>query len=180
MRYAGWALAPVVALAVPAPTYAAIYLTSEQALHNAFPEANVFTPTRIALSPAQWQAIDAANAAPVAAREPLAWAASSAGKPLGLLYVDEVLGKQLNIRYAVAVGADGRVQRVDIMEYRETHGFEVRNARWLAQFAGKDAGSELQLGADVKNISGATLSCRHVTAGVRRLLAIHAAQHHGH
>jgi Na+-translocating ferredoxin:NAD+ oxidoreductase RnfG subunit len=169
----------LIALAVPAPAYAALYLTSEQALHNAFPAADSFAPLRIALSPAQWQAIDAADAAPVAEREPRAWVASSAGKPLGHLYVDEVLGKQLNIKYAVAIGVDGRVQRVDILEYRETHGFEVRNARWLAQFAGKDSGSELQLGRDVKNISGATLSCRHVTAGVRRLLAIHSAQPHG-
>lgn len=68
---------------------------------------------------------------------------------------------------------------MDILEYRETHGYEVRNARWRAQFAGKDAHSELQLGRDVRNIRGATLSCRHVTSGVRRLLAIHAAQRHG-
>ena len=179
MRHPGWTLAPLVALAVPAPAYAALYLTSEQALHNAFPTADSFAPSRIALSPAQWQSINSDTVAPVAEREPRAWVASSAGKPLGQLYVDEVLGKQLNIKDAVAVGLDGRVQRVDILEYRETHGYEVRNARWLAQFTGKDSSSELQLGRDVRNISGATLSCRHVTAGVRRLLAIHAAQQHG-
>lgn len=178
MRHQGWSLAPVIALAVPAPAYAALYLTSEQALHNAFPTAEAFAPSRIALSPAQWQAIDRESAAPVAEREPRVWIASSAGKPLGHVYLDEVLGKQLYIKYAVAVGLEGRVQRVDILEYRETHGYEVRNARWLAQFAGKDSTSELQLGRDVKNISGATLSCRHVTAGVRRLLAIHEAQRH--
>jgi Na+-translocating ferredoxin:NAD+ oxidoreductase RnfG subunit len=179
MRHAGWSLAPMVALAVPAPAYAALYMTSEQALRNAFPTADAFASSRIALSPAQWQVIDSDNTAPVAEREPRAWIASSAGQPLGHLYVDEVLGKQLNIKYAVVIGLDGRVQRVDILEYRETHGYEVRNARWLAQFAGKDSTSELQLGHDVKNISGATLSCRHVTAGVRRLLAIHEAQQHG-
>jgi hypothetical protein len=32
-------------------------------------------------------------------------------------------------------------------------------------------GSPLQLGKDIKNISGATLSSRHVTDGVRRLIA---------
>ena len=87
-----------------------------------------------------------------------------------------MLGKQLFIRYAVAIGADDRVQRVDILEYRETHGFEVRNARWLAQFAGKGPADALQLDRDIRNISGATLSCRHVTQGVRRLLAIHNAR----
>ena len=98
------------------------------------------------------------------------------GGTLGYLYVDEVLGKQLYITYAVAIGPDGEVLGVEILEYRETHGYEVRNTRWLAQFAGKDAGSTLELDRDIRNISGATLSCRHVTQGVRRLLAIHHAR----
>ena len=33
--------------------------------------------------------------------------------------------------------------------------------------------AKLKLDADIKNISGATISCRHVTDGVKRLLALH-------
>ena len=175
MRLSSWSLAPLVVLAAPLPAYAAQYMTAEEALRHAFPAASDFVPAKPALSVAQWQAIDRAYDAPVGVREPQAWAATVAGKPIGYLYVDEVLGKQLMIKYAVAIGMDARVQRVDILEYRETHGFEVRNARWLAQFTGKAVDSTLQLDRDIKNISGATLSCRHVTQGVRRLLAIHHA-----
>ena len=71
MRHPGWSLAPMVALAVPAPAYAALYLTSEQALRNAFPTADAFASSRIALSPAQWQVIDSDNTAPVAERDRL-------------------------------------------------------------------------------------------------------------
>jgi FMN-binding protein len=39
------------------------------------------------------------------------------------------------------------------------------------QFVGKTASAPLKLDADIRNISGATLSSRHVTEGVRRLLA---------
>jgi Na+-translocating ferredoxin:NAD+ oxidoreductase RnfG subunit len=113
----------------------------------------------------------------VSAREPRAWTAVAAGQPMGYLYVDEVLGKQLFITYAVSMGMDGHVRRVEILEYRETHGFEVRNPRWLKQFAGAGENSALELNKDIKNISGATLSCRHVTEGVRRLLAVHRASH---
>lgn len=177
MRYSGWTLAPLVVLAMPAPAYAAQYMTTEDALRHAFPTADAFTSSTISLGPAQWQKIGAEAPAPVASRDPQVWAATAAGNTLGHVYVDEVLGKQLFIRYAVAIGPDSRVQRVEILEYRETHGFEVRNTRWLAQFAGKDSTSALQLGSEIKNISGATLSCRHVTQGVRRLLAIHQVQH---
>ena len=50
----------------------------------------------------------------------------------------------------------------------------MRNAKWRAQFAGKDARAPLKLDVDIKNISGATLSSRHITDGVKRLLATHA------
>lgn len=145
----------------------------------AFPGAEAFVPMRVSLPAEKWRAIDGEAPALVAAREPRAWTATAAGRTLGHIYVDDVLGKQLFITYAAAFGPGGEVLRVEILEYRETHGFEVRNKRWLAQFAGKDVNSELQLDRDIKNISGATLSCRHVTQGVRRLLAIHQAQQHG-
>jgi len=51
----------------------------------------------------------------------------------------------------------------------------VRNASWRAQFVGKSVASPLQLNGDIKNISGATLSSKHVTDGVKRILNIYEA-----
>ena len=59
-----------------------------------------------------------------------------------------------------------------MLEYRESHGGEIRNARWLAQFAGRRSPEALRFRTDIKNIAGATLSSEHVTAGVRRILAL--------
>ena len=179
MIASSWSLAPLAALAVSAPAYAAQYMTAEQAMRLAFPGADTFAPRRISLRPERWSLIDRESPALVAAREPRSWTASAGDTTLGHFYVDEVLGKQLYITYGTAIAPDGAVLRVEILEYRETHGYEVRNSRWLAQFAGKDSTGKLELGRDIKNISGATLSCRHVTEGVRRLLAIHQAQQHG-
>jgi Na+-transporting NADH:ubiquinone oxidoreductase subunit NqrC len=61
---------------------------------------------------------------------------------------------------------------VEILEYRESHGGEIRNDRWLAQFAGRSTPAQLRFRTDIKNIAGATLSSEHVTAGVRRILAL--------
>jgi len=65
------------------------------------------------------------------------------------------------------------VRGIEILEYRENYGGEVRYAAWRGQFAGKTAADPVKLEHDIRNISGATLSCRHVTEGVRRLLALH-------
>jgi Na+-translocating ferredoxin:NAD+ oxidoreductase RnfG subunit len=73
----------------------------------------------------------------------------------------------------VALGPDGRVKRVEILEYRESYGSEIANRDWLAQFAGKSGGDGLKPGSDIRIISGATLSSRHITEGIKRVLAIH-------
>ena len=91
---------------------------------------------------------------------------------LGHVFVDEVIGREDFITYAVGVRADGRLLPVRVLEYRESHGGEIRNARWLAQFDGRSTLQQLKFGTDIKDIAGATLSSEHVTAGVRRILAI--------
>ena len=74
--------------------------------------------------------------------------------------------------YSVALDPAGRIRQVDILAYRESYGGEIRSPSWLAQFVGKSNASPLQLGNDIRNISGATLSSQHVTEGVKRIMAI--------
>jgi Na+-transporting NADH:ubiquinone oxidoreductase subunit NqrC len=45
----------------------------------------------------------------------------------------------------------------------------VANPKWRAQLHDKDFTEHLKLDKQVKNISGATLSCRHITDGINRL-----------
>ncbi len=91
----------------------------------------------------------------------------------GWFIVDEVIGKHEYITYAVGLSADGAVRGLEIMEYRESYGGEVRDPKWRAQFTGKTKSAPLQLDKDIQNISGATLSSRHIADGVRRLLALY-------
>lgn len=87
--------------------------------------------------------------------------------------VDEVVGKHEKITYAVTLDPHGAVKDVEILQYHETYGYEVRNADWRKQFVGKTSHDALKLGDDIRNVSGATLSCKHVTQGVKRVLALY-------
>ena len=87
----------------------------------------------------------------------------------GWFIVDNVIGKHENIDIAVALTKSGKVKGVEVLAYRETFGYEVMNKKWLAQFLGRGHEKVLKLDEDIKNISGATLSCRHITDGVNRL-----------
>ena len=103
--------------------------------------------------------------------QPGVWRTSNGG----LFIVDKVVGKHEYITIAVGINANGTVKQIEVMEYKESYGYEVRNAAWRAQFVGKNASSPLQLNVDIKNISGATLSSKHITDGVKRILQKYAS-----
>jgi Na+-transporting NADH:ubiquinone oxidoreductase subunit NqrC len=151
------------------------YLSLEQAQQALFPSADLFEPSVVQLNPDQRRAIEAAAGVKVRVGQVKAWRVKQGGKAGGWMVLDEVIGKHELITYAVAIGNDGLVQGMEILDYRESHGGAVRNPKWRAQFHGKSAASPLQLDEDIKNLSGATLSCQHLTEGVRRVLATHAA-----
>jgi uncharacterized protein with FMN-binding domain len=88
----------------------------------------------------------------------------------------DFLGSNRYITVAVDISKNGIVKQIEIMEYKECYGYEVREPVWHAQFVGKSANSPLQLGVDIKNIGGATLSSKHITNGVKRILEKYASQ----
>jgi Na+-transporting NADH:ubiquinone oxidoreductase subunit NqrC len=91
---------------------------------------------------------------------------------LGYVVLDDVTGKFELISYAVAINPDASIKQVEILTYRESHGFEIKSPAWRKQFVGKTTQSGIAIGEGIANISGATLSCTHVTDGVRRIAAI--------
>ncbi|MEO5774541.1 MAG: FMN-binding protein [Sphingomicrobium sp.] len=149
---------------------ATVYLTIPAAQQAMFPGAS-FVPHDLAFTPEQRKLIAKASGVGRFDKVQHVWDVRLRNGRAGWFIVDRVLGKHEIITYAVALTPDGAVKRVEILEYRETYGGEIRNPAWKQQFIGKRFGSTVQIGKDIKNISGATLSSRHVTDGIRRLLA---------
>lgn len=152
--------------------FATQYLTTEQAQTAIFPEASIFKAVPLQLDATQMKQVEKLSGLPARS---VAWRAVAAYKDdklLGYVVFDDVIGKFELISYAVGIHPDAVVQQVEILAYRESHGFEIRNTNWRRQFVGKTAASGLAIGEGIANISGATLSCAHVTDGVRRIAAI--------
>jgi len=160
---------PVAIVAVASLAYAKVYLSVEQAQQLMFPGAT-FTAQPLSLTDAQVKAIEKSSDTNVLSRQIQLWKVSTGG----WMIVDQVVGKHEFIPIAVALDDSGAVKAIEILEYREAYGDQVRNPQWLAQFTGKHAGDTLRLTKDIQNISGATLSSKHITDGVRRLLATYA------
>ncbi|MEX8195053.1 FMN-binding protein [Comamonas guangdongensis] len=166
MRISLYAPAAVMALA-PAAALAVDYMSAEQAQKLMFPQADAFELRELPLDAVLSQQLAAAGVKPQAPRLQLR-VARQGGAVQGYVVVDEVIGKFERITYAVGTNADGSIRQVEVLSYRESHGHEIRLPAWRKQFVGKTAASPLQVGEDIANISGATLSCTHLTEGVRR------------
>jgi hypothetical protein len=158
--------------ATPAIVVAADYLSVADAQRALFPKADRFVEIALSLTAAQ-RARVAALAGPQPPHRSLrAFQALGAGGPLGYLFVDEVIGKEDFITYAASIDATGALGPLEVLSYRESHGGEIRSDSWRRQFAGRAGLAQLHVGTDIKNIAGATLSCEHVTEGVRWLAAL--------
>ena len=158
--------------ALVATAHATQFMSTEQAQRGFFPAADSFLEKKLDLSADQLAQIEARSRTRMRIKRFRVWEALAHGQRVGVVIVDEVYGKHEFITYAVGIGSAGKIVGIEILDYRESYGGEVRNPQWRAQFVGKNAQDRLELDKDIRNISGATLSCQHVTEGVRRNLAL--------
>jgi Na+-transporting NADH:ubiquinone oxidoreductase subunit NqrC len=154
------------------PAFATQYLTVEQVQRVLYPDATAFKDASLQLTSEQMRQVETLAGLPARSVHWRVFSAYKDSQLLGHVVVDDVVGKYELIGYAVALSPQAVVQQIEILSYRESHGFEIRNPAWRKQFAGKTAQAGLQVGDGIANISGATLSCTHVTDGVRRIAAV--------
>ena len=89
-------------------------------------------------------------------------------------YILEEIGKEKPITVGFVVDS-GKIERVKVLIFRETRGWEVRYPVFTDQFKGATLKDNLKLDQDIDGISGATLSLRALTKTAR--LALYLYQH---
>lgn len=88
-----------------------------------------------------------------------------------VIVTDEV-GKYRPFTFLVALNSDLDISFLELLIYRESHGYEIARKRFLAQYKGKGQQDRLRPRKDILNIAGSTLSVRGVSRGVTKVLAI--------
>ena len=93
------------------------------------------------------------------------------GRIVGYAVMDTVNGKNGPIQYVFSLDKDGKVRNVVLLEHSERMGGPSTIRRFLRQFKGKDVRNKLRLKQDVHAVTGATVSSRSITDGIRE--AVH-------
>jgi len=161
----------LLSLALAAPASAArVYATAEEVLSRHFPPP-VTTTRKVAwLTAAQAQEIEHRSGEQSPRVVPY-YEARRDGAVIGYGFVDDVIGRTEPITYLVAVTPGATVIGVDLLTFRESHGYQVERQAWRDQFKGHRLTDQLHLGRAIDAISSATLSARALTRGIRRVLA---------
>lgn len=90
----------------------------------------------------------------------------------GYAMVQNTIGKHKPMTYMVGVDAQGHCSGVELLVFREAKGSEVGRKRFNVQYEGKTVFDPVRINKDIINISGATMSVRSMSAGVKRVLVL--------
>ncbi len=90
----------------------------------------------------------------------------------GYAMVHNTIGKHKHMTYMVGVDATGACFNVELLVFREARGSEVGKKRFNVQYEGKTVYDPIRINKDIINISGATMSVRSMSAGIKRVLVL--------
>ena len=159
------------ALAAP-PAWSLLYLTKEEALRLALPEAQDIRVEEIHLQPEQQQRVQQKVDEPIEGDAFIFYVGRHHNQVDGYAYITDKKGRHRPITFIVGLKPDCSVREVAIMIYREPRGYEVQEKRFLRQYRNKTMQDPIAVYRDIKNISGATISAHSVSAGVREAVAL--------
>jgi Na+-translocating ferredoxin:NAD+ oxidoreductase RnfG subunit len=152
--------------------HAEVFLTEDEALKLMFPKSERIRKDVIRLTPEKKTQIE----------ERIGWKfpeeffefyIGETGTQIdGYALIQNTIGKHKPMTYMVGIDHTGHVLNVELLVFREARGSEVRTKRFNAQYEGKTVSDPVRLNKDIINISGATMSVRSMTAGIKRALVL--------
>ncbi len=145
-----------------------VFFTKKQALKHAFPGVKKFKKKKVWLTPSQREAISKITGEKYNERRITFFEGIKGDQTQGFVTIGNEIGRSYPITFMVVITPEGTVKDVEIMVYREPHGWEVQFEYFMKQFFGRDASNPFD---NINNITGATLSVRSMTRGVKKAVA---------
>ncbi len=100
------------------------------------------------------------------------WTISQDDTTIAYAFLDNVIGKSMPITFLVILNVNGNIINTNVIKYREAYGGEVGNKGWLQQFLYRNNNSSYNIGKDINGISGATISVKSMSKGIRKITTL--------
>jgi transcriptional regulator of nitric oxide reductase len=152
------------------PAGAKVFHSQKAALELVFPSADRIDSETHILSSPEVEAIEDLSKSRLETRLVTIHTAWEGDKILGYAHIESHTVRTKPEGFMVVLSIEGKVKEVKILAFWEPLDY-LPTKRWYTQFAGMGRQDRVRVGRDVDAISGATLSARAASAGVRRMLA---------
>lgn len=154
------------------PAHAAVYRTQEEALHDAFPDADRIDAQVFVLDDAQASHVRELAAVDLERKIWTVHTARRAQAVQGYALLDVRTVRTFPEALLIVLTPDGALRSVRVLAFHEPTEYQPPE-RWLARLEGKRLGPDLRLKRDIQGIAGATLSSQSVLRAVRTALALY-------
>lgn len=151
---------------------ASVYASKQDALREAFPDADRIEERSFVLTEAQARQIEASSHAPLERQIWTLYSAYHSNELIGSAVIDVRNVRTLPEALLIVIAPDGSVRSLRILAFHEPSEYQP-TAGWLARIEGKRLGPDLHLKRGIHTIAGATLSSQAVTRSVRTALALY-------
>jgi hypothetical protein len=153
-------------------SHAEVFMTEEDAVKTMLPKSQRVRKEILRLSPDQKILIESRIGWKFPETEFDVYIGETGADIDGYAMVHNTIGKHKHMTYMVGVDARGEVTDVELLVFREAKGSEVGTKRFNSQYEGKTVLDPIRINKDIINISGATMSVRSLSAGVKRVLVL--------
>lgn len=153
-------------------THAEVFLTEEEALKIIFPKSERIREDIIQLTAEKKTQIEERIGWKFPEESFQVYIGETGTRVDGYALIQNTIGKHKHMTYMVGVDNTGACTDVELLVFREAKGSEVRTKRFNVQYEGKTVHDPIRINKDIINISGATMSVRSFSAGVKRVLVL--------
>ncbi len=153
-------------------THADVYLTEDEALKMMFPKSERIRKDVLRLTSEKKTEIEERIGWKFPEESFEVYIGETGAQIDGYALIQNTIGKHKPMTYMVGIDKTGHVLNVELLVFREARGSEVRTKRFNVQYEGKTVSDPVRLNKDIINISGATMSVRSMTAGIKRGLVL--------
>ena len=153
-------------------THAEVFLTEDEALKLMFPKSERIRKDLIRLTSEKKTQIEERIGWKFPEESFDVYIGETGAQIDGYALIQHTIGKHKPMTYMVGVDHTGACTNVEVLVFREAKGSEVRTKRFNVQYEGKTVHDPVRINKDIINISGATMSVRSISAGVKRVLVL--------
>jgi transcriptional regulator of nitric oxide reductase len=151
---------------------AKVFQSQQEALAQAFPDADRIERVSHVLTPVQAEEVEGLSRARLASMVVTIHVGWKGEAPLGYAFIDVHTVRTKPEAVLVVLDPQGSVRSVRILAFHEPLDY-LPSDRWYEQFSGRGDDDGLRVGRDIHGVVGATLSARAASDSVRRALAFY-------